>query len=123
MELYHFPLPSLDVRSINFVSTRSINVEYLGVDTGRTAETAMETAVVMPPVRDLRNDASTASGIVGAIAPSLLSVLAAASSGAFLFAHPAIVQSLYSTKLEHEYDKLMFYVSGCERTPRCIIVC
>ena len=47
MALYHCPLPSLEVRFINFVSNISIAVEYLGVGTGRTTETAVATTVVM----------------------------------------------------------------------------
>ena len=51
--LYHCPLPSPEVRSINFILNRSIAFEYLGVDTSCTAETAVLTTVVMVPVREI----------------------------------------------------------------------
>ena len=47
MALYHCPLPSLVVSSIDFVSNGSIAVEYLGVGAGCTAETVVATAVVI----------------------------------------------------------------------------
>ena len=62
--------------------------------TGRTSETAVVTAVVMAPVRADRNAAGTALGIAGAVALSSSPVFTAASSGALLFARPAIVQPL-----------------------------
>ena len=49
--LYYCPLPALEVRSINLVSNGLIVVEYLGVRTGYTAESAVAMAVVMEPVR------------------------------------------------------------------------
>ena len=91
MALYHCLL-SLEVRSIEFISNGSIAVDYLGVGTGRTSETAVVTAVVMAPVRADRNAAGTALGIAGAVALSSSPVFTAASSGASLFARPAIVQ-------------------------------
>ena len=93
MALYHFPLPFIEVRSIDFVSNRSIAVDYLGVGAGRTEETAVAMGVVMALVRAARNSVSIASGIAGAGTLSLLSAFTAALSGAFLFARPAIVQS------------------------------
>ena len=92
--LYHCPLPSLEVRSIDFVSNGSIATEPLGVDTGRTAETAVAKAVVMAPVRAVRNAASNALVIARTAALSLLPVFVAALSGAFLFARLSIVQTL-----------------------------
>ena len=93
--LYHFPLPSLEVRSIEFLSNGSIAVDYLGVGTGRTVETAVVTVVVMAPVRAARNAEIKASGIVGVVTSSLSPAFAAASSGTFLFARPLIVQPLW----------------------------
>ena len=78
--------------SINFVSNGSISEKYLGVGTGHTEETVVATAVVMAPVREARNAGSTASGIVGAVVLSPSPAFAEASSGAFLFVHPPIVQ-------------------------------
>ena len=69
-------------------------MKSFGVDTGRTAETAVVMAVVMAPVMEVRNFVRTALVIGGAVALSLSTVFAAASSGEFLFACPAIVQSL-----------------------------
>ena len=74
----------------------------------------METAGVMVPARAVSNAASNASGIAGSVTSQLLPASAAASSGVFLFARPAIVQPSQSTKLEHGSYKLMFYVSGCD---------
>ena len=90
--LYHCTLPSLEVNSIDFVLNGSIAVEYLGVDTGCTAETAVETVVVMAPVMAVWNYVSIASGIALAVVSSLLPTFVAASYGALLFACQDIIQ-------------------------------
>ena len=64
------------------------------MDTVPTAKTAVATAVVMASVGAVRNAASTASGIAGAVLSSLSLVFVAASYGELLFVYPAIVQPL-----------------------------
>ena len=92
VDLYHCPLPSLEVSSINFISNESIAVKYLGVGTGCTAENAVATEVVMALAREARNAVSTALGIVVSVVLSLSPMFVAATFSEFLFARPAIVQ-------------------------------
>ena len=81
----------------------------------------MVMAVVMAPVRGVRNSASAASGIAGVVTLNLSSAFTAELSGVLLFVRQAIVQPLLSNILEHGSDKLIFYVSSYKRTPRSII--
>ena len=91
--LYYCPLPSLEVRYIDFVSNGSIAVDYLGVGTGLMLETTVATAVVLVMVMSVRNAVSTASGIVDFVMSSLSPVFAAELYGSFLFARTAIFHS------------------------------